>query len=315
MREERRLLKDEADAAGLRRTARRLARCRTRASPSNRMTPASGRSRPAIWRRIVVLPAPDGPNSTSIDPGRRSTSRRASIAKPPANRCATATRSAAAPAVSDAVFSHTDRCSEYVDARIEERHDQQQQRRPRRRRVVERLHRVVDRDRHRPRDARQVAADHQHHAELAERVREAQDDAGDQAADRQRNHDAAERLEPRHAERPRRFEQPAIDRRELRRERLHRERHRVQHRRDQQPFERERQAMARRGARTRGRPDSAARSRRGRRNRGRSAAARAAARRPLRRETSSASAKRRSSRRAGCRSPAAPASSRTRDGR
>ena len=50
-----------------------------------------------------------------------------------------------------------------------------------RRRRVQRLHIVIDRDRNRARDARQVAADHQHDAELADRVREAQDGAGDDA--------------------------------------------------------------------------------------------------------------------------------------
>ena len=51
--------------------------------------PLSGRSSPAICRRIVVFPAPDGPKSTRIEPGASATSKAGDIVKPrvPATRC------------------------------------------------------------------------------------------------------------------------------------------------------------------------------------------------------------------------------------
>ena len=60
---------------------------------------------------------------------------------------------------------------------------------------VERLHAVVDRDRDRLRLAGNAAADHQHDAELAERVRERQHRGGDEARPCERQLDAPQALQ------------------------------------------------------------------------------------------------------------------------
>ena len=63
--------------------------------------------------------------------------------------------------------------------------------------VVERLHIVVDRDRNRTRHSRNIAADHQDHSKLTQRVRERQNHSRKQAADRQGQHDAKKCPQPR----------------------------------------------------------------------------------------------------------------------
>ena len=61
--------------------------------------------------------------------------------------------------------------------------------------MVERLGAVVNRDAQRSRLAGKVAADHQHHAEFAQRVGERQDGGGQHARPGQRQLDAQEPLE------------------------------------------------------------------------------------------------------------------------
>ena len=115
---------------------------------------------------------------------------------------------------------------ERVDGRQHrEREHQQQQRRPVGGGVLKALHLVVNGNRDRARDAGQVAADHQHDAELAKRVREAQGrrrstmpsiDSGSTIRKNVRQRDA-----PSVADASSRL---AIDLRERGRDRLHRER-------------------------------------------------------------------------------------------
>ena len=103
---------------------------------------------------------------------------------------------------------------------------------------------VVNGNRDGPRDARQVAADHEDDAELTDGVREAQDQAGDHAFDRERQRDAQEGADARRAERRGRLAQGGIDLGKRRGDRLDGERQAVEHRGDDQGFERERQPMA-----------------------------------------------------------------------
>src|SRR5215469_5719392 len=59
-------------------------------------------------------------------------------------------------------------------------------------RVLEGLNLVIDSDGDGARDARNVATDHQHHSEFAERMSKAEDQRGDQAGNRERQRNLAE---------------------------------------------------------------------------------------------------------------------------
>ena len=72
--------------------------------------------------------------------------------------------------------------------------------------VFQRLDVVVDLHRHHPRLPRDVAADHQHHAELADGVGEAEDGGGQEARARQRHDHAEEGVERRGAQGGRHFQ-------------------------------------------------------------------------------------------------------------
>ena len=50
-------------------TSRSVGGSSVTSSPPIRMRPAVGISRPAIMRRVVVLPQPDGPSSVTSVPG------------------------------------------------------------------------------------------------------------------------------------------------------------------------------------------------------------------------------------------------------
>jgi len=106
----------------------------------------------------------------------------------------------------------------------DEGHRQQEQRHAARRAGVERLRAIVDREGHRAGFAGNVAADHQHHAEFAERVRKRQHGGGQHAGPREREFDARQRLPARHPAAERRFAHVRVDRLEGALDRLHRER-------------------------------------------------------------------------------------------
>ena len=110
--------------------------------------------------------------------------------------------------------------------------------------IVEGLHAVVDGDAQRPRLARQVAADHQHHAELAERMREGQDGGRQDARPRQRHFDAEKALPRRQPTTGRRLADVARHGLEAALDRLDDERDVGDRRREQQTRERERQRVA-----------------------------------------------------------------------
>ena len=73
VREQRVVLEHDADAPLLGRA--RSARARPTSSPASSTVPASGRSKPAMRRSVVVLPQPLGPSSASNSPARTSRSR------------------------------------------------------------------------------------------------------------------------------------------------------------------------------------------------------------------------------------------------
>ena len=142
---------------------------------------------------------------------------------------------------------------------------------------AQRLDVVVDRDREHLGLARDVAADHQHHAELAHRVGEAEDRPGQEAGPRQRHRHGQERVPRRGAQRRRDLERPVAERLEGVADRLHHEGHRIDHRPDHQALESEGERAAAAEAARSSRPGRSARARSAGRSRARSAAGRAAA--------------------------------------
>ena len=112
--------------------------------------------------------------------------------------------------------------------------------------IVEGLHAVVDRDAQRARLARQVAAHHQHDAELAERVGKGQDRRGQDAGPGERQLDAQEALPRRQAAARRGVAHVGRNRLEAALDRLDDERNVRDGGREQQALERERQRLARR---------------------------------------------------------------------
>src|SRR5690606_37409609 len=199
-----------------------------------RKVPGMRGSSPATQRSKVVLPAPEGPKSaltpragsarstSSVNP-RRSARKRSS-------RCAgcSATGRGRTRATARGKVDEEER-----DEREREQHGRQPVCLP----VVESLHVIVDRDRQYPRLAGNVAADHEHHAELADRVRKGQHDRRDDPGARERQRHAEEPDDRPGAQRCRDLERPRADRRERGLQRLDRERERIQHRRHDQAGE------------------------------------------------------------------------------
>ena len=134
-----------------------------------------------MLRRIVVLPLPDGPKIASTSPGSHvnSTSSGIGAGLPEADRQAPISHGAAPHGATSAVVAIS---VGHGDGQQRRGHDAGAA-------VVEGLHAIVDGDAERARLARQVAADHQHDAELAERVRERQDGGGQDAGPRERHLD------------------------------------------------------------------------------------------------------------------------------
>ena len=203
----------------------------------------SGRSSPAICRRIVVLPAPDGPNSTSIEPGAQLDVERRVDREAAREPLLDATQARQAASVARLQpYRPLQRIGGRED---DERHDRAAAATsatpPRSRATAPRRRSRSTPSASRPGRLPPTISTTPNSPSVCAKlstmpVTRPRTDSGSTT---RRNV-----VEPRHAERPRRLEQPAIDRRELRRERLHRERHRIQHRRDQQPLERERQPVA-----------------------------------------------------------------------
>ena len=126
-----------------------------------------------------------------------------------------------------------------------QQHREAEQQQPRgeamRRGVFDRLDVAVQLRGDHARRAGDVAADHQHDAELADGVREAQHRGGDDAAARQRQRDVHEALPRPGAQRGGGLQRARAEGLERGLDRLHDEGHRVQHRRDDEPREAERQ--------------------------------------------------------------------------
>src|SRR5664280_1384385 len=159
-------------------------------SPSSATCPWSGRSSPAMALSVNVLPAPEGPNSTS---------RVASLAKAmsSSNRC-----DGSPMVLRTATFHFMARRSRAPrnacrrQAACEQQHrdagDRRQKDEPVGQIILAGLYGFVDGDRHRLRLAGDAARDHQGRAEFAQRSGEREQGAGEDASPRQRQGDAAE---------------------------------------------------------------------------------------------------------------------------
>ena len=107
--------------------------------------------------------------------------------------------------------------------------------------VLQRFHMVVNLHRDDPGHARNVAADHQHHAELAHRMRKGEDRGGKITRQRQGDSHGKEGVEPGSAQCRRHFQRPVTNRLKGVLQRLHHERQGIKHRGDHQPLKGERQ--------------------------------------------------------------------------
>ena len=182
VREERVFLEDEPDRAAM----RRRERARGRVGPRLGARSHGGMRRP--------VEAGDAPQDGRLAAAGR-TEDREHVARAARERDVERNRRRPDASVDrQAPVSHdarrTRRDSAVVAISVATRDDQQRRRHHARAAIVERLHPVVDRDAQRARLAGQVAADHQHDAELAERVRERQDRRGQDAGPGERHLDA-----------------------------------------------------------------------------------------------------------------------------
>ena len=235
MRKERVFLKDEPDGAAMRRLER-AGRVSVQVLAPARTIACAGFDSPAIARRIVVLPLPDGPKIASTSPASHENSTSSAIGvdwRRATERPASAT-----------TRTHAAR-QRGGERQRGDGDDQQRRRHHAGRAIVERLHAVVDRHAQRARAARQVAADHQHDAELAERVSERQHGGGDDTGPRERQLDAGEALPRRQSAARRRVTHIRGNRLEAPLDRLDDERDVGDERGEQQTLERERAATAR----------------------------------------------------------------------
>src|SRR5262245_62950562 len=146
-------------------------------SSPDRTTAVAGRYNPAIVRRIVVLPLPDGPNSATTWSDSQVNSTSSGIGATWRRR----TKSLWSATAGHDAPRQRGRRHERDDGDDEQRggHDT-------RRLVIESLHTVIDRDAQGARLAGQVAADHEHDAELTEGVREGEHRRGQNRGPRQR---------------------------------------------------------------------------------------------------------------------------------
>ena len=172
------------------------------------------RRRPAMERSTLVLPEPDAPKSAVTPRGgaRKTTS---SAKSPSARR-----RRTARPLIA---------CGG-TPQENDEGEGEHPGGEPVRPAVVERLHVVVERDREHLGLARDIAADHQHHAELAHGVREAEHHGGDESRAGERHHHREESIPRRRRAAWLRLHRPLADALERGLQRLHHEGQRVDHR-------------------------------------------------------------------------------------
>ena len=111
-------------------------------------------------------------------------------------------------------------------------------------RVLERLHVIVDIDGDCACDARQIAADHEHDAEFAQRVSEAEHQRSDDAGNRERENHAPKCFEAAGSENRGSVEEFAVDGFEGCDEGLHGERQTVEDGSEDEPFKRKGHAVA-----------------------------------------------------------------------
>src|SRR5574341_915310 len=130
---------------------------------------------------MVDFPLPDGPINAKSSPSRQE--------KSTASRIGPACRSWTWRPLFSGMTASDPAREDVGDAERRKRQYEQQRRHDTGRTVVEGLHAVVDRDGDRLGFARDAAPDHQHHAELPERMRECQYESGDDARPSQRQID------------------------------------------------------------------------------------------------------------------------------
>ena len=199
---EQRVLLEQVAAAGARRAGMSMPRCAVEQRLAGQRDRGRRRaaSRPAIACRVRLLPAPDGPNSTSRVASLRN-------ATSSSKRCAPLLDGLADRDV-PTLHRHAARDARRARSRPgEQQHGDAGRSRssaPGRWRASSwpGLHRLVDGDRERLRLAGDAAGHHQRRAELAERAREREQHAGEDAAPGQRQRDAKEHRRPRRARAP-----------------------------------------------------------------------------------------------------------------
>src|SRR5215831_12315146 len=126
--------------------------------PSKMMRPPVGFSRPAMHRKTVVFPAPEGPKRMVVD-GPGGIRRAASTRKPLSNRLSMSAINSKEPYLP---------IEPVHDGKNHERNDQQSRRSYCRLRVIQCLHLIVDIDRQSPSDAGNISADHEDHSEFSQ---------------------------------------------------------------------------------------------------------------------------------------------------
>ena len=236
VRKERVLLEDEPDGAAMRRRERAASRCRSRFGAAIAPTPAPGRYSPAIAaqdRRLAAAGRSEDGQHVARVAGELDVERdRAGLPqadRQPAVSHGGAQRGATSAVVAISVATAMASSVAAIDAGAP---------------IVERLHAIVDGDAQRARLARQVAAHHQHDAELAERVRKRQDRGGQDARPGERELDPQEALPRRQAAAGRGVTHVGRNGLEAALDRLDDERDVGDRGREQQSLERERQRLA-----------------------------------------------------------------------
>ena len=162
--------------------------------------PSSGDCSPAMQSSTVVLPAPEAPNRI-VNPAETASSTSSVKFCPLSRRKLFSIRAvncsfcvAIGRRSSPSPHAPSPACAAGIEDRQHgEAERQQNERGAVCRCVIERLHLVVNQNGDRLRCAGNIAADHEHHAELAQGVRETQNHPGQHARQSQRQHDAPER--------------------------------------------------------------------------------------------------------------------------
>src|SRR3569623_2585486 len=162
-------------------------------SPSTRTCPASGRNRPAIMLSTLVLPTPDGPNST-VSPS--AASKRQATSLSPSRRVTSTSKDMQPPA-------RPPREQLGSDQGGERQRDRDRRQPPHQCVAAGRLERGVDGARQRPRLAGHVGDEGDRRAELAQPAREAEHGAREDAGQAQRQREGGKAAPAPRAARPR----------------------------------------------------------------------------------------------------------------